>query len=226
MARTPQSRRASLSLAAMELTPIPPSPPKQAIDIAPVKWTVELLDLPVKLILDIASLTRPHGLDNFVLTCQAIYDVTKSSGLLQEHNALKRQYERWQICRNDNEYDIPHIHPIELLCAIWKNPMIPQYIRYVNLNPILPDPWEEKKDRWEAAKEELRENGALRGMLNDSYIMREAGQDIDTWHEAILGDEDQIDFSFIFLLTMLTHVTHMRLSSEWGYLARNDPDDR
>jgi hypothetical protein len=56
--------------------------------------------------------------------------------------------------------------------------------------------------------------------------MTEAEQDIDTWQEAILGDEDQIDFSFIFLLTLLTHVTHLRLSREWGYLARNDPDDR
>jgi hypothetical protein len=162
MARTPQSRRASLSLAAMKLaamklaamklTPIPPLPPKQTVQAAPIKWTTTLLDLPVKLILDIAFLTRPDGLDNLVLTCKAIYDVTKSSGILEEHNALKRQYERRQICRSEVE-EQRDIHPTELLCAIRKNPMIPQYIRYVNLNPILPDPWEKNKGLWEAARE-------------------------------------------------------------------------
>lgn len=207
----------------MKLTPVPPSPPKPTIQIAPINWTVKLLDLPVKLVLDIASLTQPQDLDNFVLTCKAIYEVTKASGLLQEHINLRRKYERWQISQNKNH---THIHPIELLCAIRKNPIILQYIRYVDLKPILPDPWEEHKGRWEAAKEELRGDGALREMLGDSYIMREAEQDIDAWHEAILGGKDEIDFSFVFLLTLLTHVTHLRLSQEWGYLEENDPDDR
>lgn len=216
-----------MSLAAV--APIPLSPSHDDAEAIPINWTVELLDLPVKITLEIVSLTRPDGFEPFLLTCKAIYDLAKSTGLLEEHNAVKRQYEKWEICPllgvppaedDSHPWDI---HPTELLCAIRKNPLIAQYIRCVNLNPRdLVDACDEVKERWESAKAELRANDALRDMLQSSFIMQEAEQDIDAWHEAILGDANQVDFSFIFLLTLLTHVTHLRCSRRWGYMSNDD----
>jgi hypothetical protein len=182
-----------------------------------VDWNVLLLDLPVDLLLKIIALTRPDCFENLVLTCHAIYDLAVSSRLVAEQYESKRRWQTWDAhYANDPPYlEHQQFHPLQLISAIQRQPVIANYVKNAKFSGWF-DACEEVARAHETLKQELKDSGALMEMLEESVYLKEAGQDAMTWHAAII-DEGKAQYAYVFWLTLLTGVTHLRLSYEWAH---------
>lgn len=152
-------------------------------------------------------MSRPDGFESLALTCHAIYDLAVSSGLVAEHNDLKQRWQRWES--NENEH-----HPLHLISAIQRQPIIARYVKYVKFSDAS-DGYTDTR-----LKIELKDTGALMKILEESPYLKEAGQDAAAWETAMLdrgaiweGDA----YCCVFLLTLLAGVTNLALSANWKY---------
>ena len=152
-----------------------------------------------------------------MLSCHAIYDLAESSGLLAEHNEMKRHWRTWHAWNANDppEHENQQFHPLQLVSAIWREPLVASYVKNAKFNGWF-DACEEVARAHETLKSEMKENGTLMELLEESVYLKEAGQDPTTWHAAII-DEDKVQYAYVFLLTLLTGVTYLRLSHEWAY---------
>ena len=182
-----------------------------------------LMTLPVEILVDILSLTRPYAFENLALTCKPLHDAARP--FLNHHNRLRGAYRHFSYDWQDGDpQDIKtKSHPasaLQLLCQISEDPIIAEYIVEADLtgqdygnndknvdseSSPTPDPFEE-----------LRTTGALKQLVYNAPYLRATYQDTHQWLSLIVydfhpDDTCYTDWSTTFLLTLLPNVEVLRL---------------
>ncbi|KAK4956596.1 hypothetical protein LTR10_006123 [Elasticomyces elasticus] len=187
-----------------------------------------LLELPVELLDTIIEFTLPEGLESFALSCRTVYNVGKDH--VRAHNVYKQ---RWTRFRYDNRCNTDHGFklPMELLVAVYEDPLIASYIQFADF-------WQKDFDQEQIARRKKRVLGddtnlaAIGGLLGQSHYLRQANQDPEQWladmrDEGEDGDEEpetykgpnySINMATILLLTLLPNLRELILPNEWQSL--------
>ncbi|TKA28448.1 hypothetical protein B0A50_03915 [Salinomyces thailandicus] len=196
-----------------------------------------LLDLPIELIDDIAVWTAPEGIEGFLLSCKAVYDIGK--GHIARHNRYKRRWKRFSHV---------HVGDLDERDKLWKRPRtVLQLIREIALDPCIAlyindlnlyVPKCLSLSSQKIVKREynqLRDNGnamaAIQSLLARSRHLKKAAQDPDLWLRRIqLDDQYPGDlgtlFPAAFLLTLLPNVQKLVLPRDWRSLPHPLRPDR
>lgn len=175
---------------------------------------MRLLDLPPEIIDDIIDNSAPEGLEDFVLTCKAIY--VRARTQIKRHNALKR---RWRHTANANPVHFGDT--LGIIYEISKEPRIAHYIEYLNL-------WDRRGEdevEWrEAGDYDFREDSrALNNIKNYlSEVEYFKSVDLDSWWSGLLV-EDESDpsdptdklLATITLLALLPNLKRLQLPDKW-----------
>lgn len=167
-----------------------------------------LSSLPPELLIDIAALSRPHGLESFALTSKQLYSVAKP--LIAEHNYNKRVYGHFKFHEPDGRREQEHgiRSAPQLLARISHKPLICEYMIDADF-----------RLRQTSYKNE-DEASAVRNLVKSSRYLAEAEQDFDEWCDGIINDEDPenevTDWATTFLLTLLPNARSIGLPESWN----------
>ncbi|KAK5733641.1 hypothetical protein LTR17_009494 [Elasticomyces elasticus] len=192
-----------------------------------------LLELPVELLDKIIELTLPDSLESFALSCKTVYSVGRD--YVRSHNLHKQ---RWTCFRYDNRGNTDHGFktPMELLVAIYEDPLIASYIQTADF-------WQKDYNEEQIARlkkrvlEDDTNLAAIGGLLGQSHYLRHANQDPEQWlaemcweegegdepRDAYRGDHYSTNMATIILLTLLPNLRELILPNEW--LSLPEPND-
>ncbi|KAF2846731.1 hypothetical protein T440DRAFT_471618 [Plenodomus tracheiphilus IPT5] len=174
---------------------------------------MRLLDLPPEIIDLIIDRSTPEGLENFALSCSAVYRRARS--IIQHHNAYKRQWGSTTNATRARRGDT-----LAVLHEIAREPRIARYIESLSL-------WDRRtaEDVTDTAViDNFRDSDEAMNNIKDLLHHAEyfANADVGQWWTQIL-EEDQrpetegIDklFATVALLSLLPNLKTLQLPDRW-----------
>ena len=182
---------------------------------------MKLLELPTEVLRLIIQETIPEGFESFTLTCRRVYTMCECK--IPKHNQLRRvyrnfRYKRLRSAANDPDFQDRHDiwSSLALLHAIGQEPLIARYIVTADLKGGLAfdeyaDDTEEAEAIYQRTIADLKSTGSLHWLLAQSPYLREEGEDVKAWFDAILKDGEDIQHADTFLLTLLPNVEKLSL---------------
>jgi len=210
------ARRAqAASKAFVPFIPIPKPRHAAPIIVKAIDFTVQLLELPAELLLGILSLTRPDGFESLALSCQRLYSLALDSGLVSEHNDMKRLWRIWDLGL-DPRYEWVSWHPLIVLAAIHENPLVAEYIRIVRFPYSLQAACEESESSSGTSRADMISAQALSELVGKSPYLRASGMTPEQWVEEMLHRGNDVALA-VLMLTLLPNITHLKLSREWSF---------
>jgi hypothetical protein len=181
-----------------------------------------LLDLPPEILDLIIDITVPTGLENFVLSCKAIFERAESQ--IVHHNELKR---RWGHTSNASVGIARRGDTLRILHEISQEPIIAEYIESLSL-------WDRRRDDeldaeligYDFREDEAAMNGIKSLLRSAEYY---AMADKDTWwhqiqEEDAASEDAHIDklYATVALLALLPNVKVLQLPDRWHEVRRGE----
>jgi hypothetical protein len=172
-----------------------------------------LLDLPPEILDLIIDITVPNGLENFVLSCKAIYE--RANAQILHHNELKR---RW--AHTSNAYPARRGDTLSILYEISCEPIIAEYIESLHL-------WDRRTDdELEHGQDGYNFRDDEHAMENIKSLLRSAEYytkaDREDWWQHILeedaaGEGVDVDklYATVTLLALLPNLKKLELPGQW-----------
>lgn len=179
-----------------------------------------LLDLPPEILDLIIDVTIPNGIENFALSCNAVFQRSKSQ--IAQHNELRR---RWN--RTNNAHPARRGDTLSLLYEISRESVVAEYIEDLSL-------WDRRAPenvRKEVSGYEFREDQTAMDLIKSLLHSAEyyAMADQDEWWQQILeedaaGEDPDTDklYATIALLSLLPNVRTLQLPDRWYEVRRKE----
>ena len=179
-----------------------------------------LLDLPPELLDLVIEVTAPHGLENFVLSCKAVFERAKSQ--IKRHNALKKTWSHATNASLARRGDT-----LNILYEISREPIIAEYITSLSL-------WDQRVDGQmpkEPMEDDFRKDETammkIKALLQNSDYS--ALIDQDEWWQQILdedaaGEDTSVDklYATVALLALLPNLKTLQLPDRWHEVRRDE----
>ena len=188
-----------------------------------------LCNLPPEILASIIYDVLPEGFESLALTCKALH--TSCSGLIQQHNHMKKNWSHFSF--NHDACELINTH--HLLLEVVRTPLIARYIKYLDLWDRRGLDWENGKIdfldplRWQRmceicdsdAPESLQK--AFVQAMQSNVILQQAGIDIGRWTQKISDFQDTWEDDYpssnshatVTLLTLLPNVKTLQLPVRW-----------
>lgn len=179
-----------------------------------------LLDLPPEIVDIIIDATRPDGIENFVLSCKAIY--RRAGAQIAEHNELKKKWSHTTNATWPRRGDTLHV-----LYEISREPIIARYIKYLDL-------WDRRTE--DDVHHELQPPSfgddddaiiRIKALLANSGLFTE--DDAEEWWKQIMrqdteGSEESVDnlYATVALLALLPNLRTFQPPDRWHEVRRTE----
>jgi hypothetical protein len=181
--------------------------------LTPVHFTMGLLDLPPEILDLIIDITIPNGLENFVLSCKAVYE--RANTTILHHNELRR---RW--ARTTNAYPTRRGDTLSILYDISNEPIITEYIEELSLwDRRTPYNLDQELNGYDFREDENAME-RIKGLLASAEYYTIA--DHEDWWSQILREDtagEQIDmdklYATVALLALLPNLKTLQLPDRW-----------
>jgi hypothetical protein len=181
-----------------------------------------LLDLPPEILDLIIDITAPNGLENFVLSCKAVFE--RANSQIVRHNELKR---RWGHTSNASVGGVRRGDTLKILHEISQEPIIAEYIQFLSL-------WDRRLHRelttevsvYDFRKDEIAISGIKDLLRSAEYY---AMADKDEWWQQIqeedaVGEDAPIDklYATVALLALLPNLKVLQLPDRWHEVRKGE----
>ena len=188
-----------------------------------------LCNLPPEILASIIYDVLPEGFESLALTCKALH--TSCSGLIQQHNHMKKNWSHFSF--NHDACELINTH--HLLLEVVRTPLIARYIKYLDLWDRRGFDWLNGKIdfldplRWQRMCE-ICDSGAPESLqkafvqaMQSNVILQQAGIDIGRWTQKISDFQDTWEDDYpssnshatVTLLTLLPNVKTLQLPVRW-----------
>lgn len=191
-------------------------------------FKMELLSFPPEIQLQVLRNSVAADFENLVVSCKSLHSLVAS--LIEEHNKQRMQYRTLKLEYNDAQsYSWGRSVP-EILYKIAQDPELARYVVHVDLlnQQTVQDTKQDGGAEWftyNEGEEYSKAEVAIRGLLQSSdYVsqINPSAEFADEWLRRILGEgadetvEDGVDYSTLFLLTLLPNIETLALGNRWS----------
>jgi hypothetical protein len=180
---------------------------------------MSLLGLPSEILDELLTLSLPHSIEHFALSCKAVY--ARAAPQLRQHQALRQQWQRALLSASD------HGNPLRMLYEISQNALVTEYIETLDLRQAPVEAAIDTPMDLDSFRTDQNAMDAIKDLVMSSTVLQNAGVDPDEWWEKMMN-EDEVDdeaeqgeeiytpYTIVMLLTLLPNLKALQLPPGWA----------